>query len=61
MPLYVYECKKCNVRRDVLKGMNDETKEKCPICHKTMKRTIQDSVSAQFKGSGFHVNDYGKK
>ena len=61
MPLYVYECKKCNVRRDVLKGMNDETKEKCPICKKTMKRTIQDSVSAQFKGSGFHVNDYAKK
>lgn len=34
----------------------------CPACaSKNVEKLLSRGTSAQFKGSGFHVNDYGKR
>lgn len=40
--------------------MSEESLKHCPKCKGEIKRIIS-AAGIIFKGSGFHVNDYGKK
>jgi putative FmdB family regulatory protein len=62
MATYSYECRNSRCRDkfaaiDVDKHMTDATPELCPCCKRPMSKLIS-SVGIQFKGKGFHVNDY---
>ncbi len=60
MPIYEYECKKCESVFEILQGFNDKPATKCEECGGRLKRLI--SVSAfHLKGSGWYETDYGKK
>ena len=60
MPIYEYECKKCEGVFEILQGFNDKPVRKCEECGGRLKRLI--SVSAfHLKGSGWYETDYGKK
>jgi len=61
MPTYVYECSSCNDRFEVEQRITENPLDTCRCGSTgTVKRLIQP-VGIMFKGSGFHINDYGAK
>jgi len=60
MPTYVYECRKCEQRFEKVQRMTEKPLRRCEMdgCVGSVFRVIQP-VGIQFKGSGFHINDYG--
>ena len=59
MPIYEYSCTSCGKRFEVRARIGEAPKEpKCPGCEGCGKRVFSPPF-IQFKGSGFHVNDYG--
>ena len=60
MPLYEYQCTKCNNRFERIQKFSDPLVTDCPLCGGKVERTI--SIPAiHFKGSGWYVTDYGNK
>jgi putative FmdB family regulatory protein len=59
MPIYEYECSKCNCRFEKKQRFNDEAVANCPKCYTKSKR-VMCPAPVIFKGSGFYVNDYPK-
>lgn len=60
MPLYDYKCSKCGYIFEVQQKMSEEPLRHCPKCKGHIKRIISPA-GIIFKGSGFHVTDYGRK
>jgi len=60
MPIYEYECKKCACRFEVRHSYHDKPDVECPTdgCDGPIRRVFSPPAII-FKGSGFHVNDYG--
>lgn len=52
MPLYVYNCKKCNYDMDVRHGMSEAPKIECEECDSIMKKVIR-GTNFQLKGKGW--------
>ena len=61
MPTYEYKCDECGLRFEKFQKMSDSPVEICPECGGKVKRIIGTGGGVIFKGSGFYVNDYGKK
>ena len=60
MPLYEYQCTKCDNRFERIQKFSDPLVTECPLCGGKVERTI--SVPAiHFKGSGWYVTDYANK
>lgn len=59
MPLYDYQCSKCQHVVEVRHGFNDAYTEPCPACGGELKRIISPAPVI-FKGSGFYVTDSRK-
>ena len=59
MPLYDYQCSKCQHVVEVRHGFNDTYAEACPACGGEMKRIISPAPVI-FKGSGFYITDSRK-
>ncbi len=61
MPLYEYECTKCQRRTEKIEPVNGPHIKKCPHCGGKLERQMS-APAIQFKGSGWYVTDYaGKK
>ena len=61
MPIYEYQCKKCNAHTEVLQKFSDKPLTKCRKCGGRLEKLLSASA-IQFKGSGWYVTDYaGKK
>ena len=60
MPRYDYQCTECNHLFELKQGFDAETVTDCPKCGKIAERQIS-LVPVIFKGSGWYVNDYGRK
>ena len=61
MPLYEYECVKCDRRTEKIENVNGPHLKKCPHCGGRVERMLT-APAIQFKGSGWYVTDYaGKK
>jgi putative FmdB family regulatory protein len=60
VPLYEYQCTKCDNRFERIQKFSDPLVTVCPLCGGKVERTI--SVPAiHFKGSGWYVTDYANK
>ena len=57
MPIYEYECQKCQARQEVYQKVNDKPSRKCSKCGGKLERMIS-APAIQFKGSGWYVTDY---
>jgi putative FmdB family regulatory protein len=57
MPIYEYECQKCNARQEVYQKASDKPPKKCAKCGGKLERMIS-APAIQFKGSGWYVTDY---
>ena len=60
MPLYDYKCSQCGHIFGVQQKISEDPLKLCPKCKGEIKRLISPA-GIIFKGSGFHVTDYGKK
>ncbi len=60
VPRYDYQCTVCNHLFELRQGFDAETVTECPKCGKIAERKIS-LVPVIFKGSGWYVNDHGKK
>ena len=60
MPLYEYRCLKCDRHTDKIEKVDGPHLKKCPHCGGKVESVIT-APAIQFKGSGWYVNDYGKK
>lgn len=61
MPTYEYECQKCGFTFELMQGINDKPRSRCPLCRGKVQRLIGAGVGVLFKGSGFYVTDYKGK
>ena len=57
MPLYEYECTKCNHVFEKLQSVKTPNLTLCPTCRNLARRKIS-VFAAHYKGSGFHTTDY---
>ena len=62
MPRYDYICENCEggYTFELKQSFDSDPVADCPICGSLSKRKFS-SVPIVFKGSGWYVNDYGKK
>jgi putative FmdB family regulatory protein len=61
MPTYVYECGRCGHRFELLQGINDPPRQRCPECRGKVKRVLLPGGGLIFKGTGFYITDYKRK
>ena len=61
MPIYEYKCSKCGCQFDVRQSFGDDPVTVCQEdkCKGKVKKVFSPPAII-FKGSGFHVNDYGR-
>ncbi|HLY63669.1 MAG TPA: zinc ribbon domain-containing protein [Terriglobia bacterium] len=60
MPLYEYRCAKCGARFEKIRKFSDPPLTKCEKCGGKLERLLS-SPAFKFKGTGWYVNDYGRK
>ncbi len=60
MPTYEYQCLSCKHKFEILQGITEKPKIKCPKCGKKLKKLISGTAGFIFKGSGFYATDYKK-
>jgi len=61
MPTYVYECERCGHRFEVLQGIKEPPRQRCPRCRGKVRRLVTRGGGLIFRGSGFYVTDYKQK
>lgn len=59
MPIYEYQCQRCQKVFDVLQKFSDEPVKIHEGCGGAVQRVLT-APSFQFKGSGWYITDYGK-
>ncbi len=59
MPIYEYECTKCGNELEIVHGISEKPKRKCPDCGGKLKRLISLN-SFHLKGTGWYKTDYAK-
>ena len=57
MPIYEYQCDKCNEIFEIFHKIDEECNVACPKCLGPAKKLIS-ATNFILKGSGFYVNDY---
>ena len=60
MPRYDYQCEDCGHSFELKQSFSSEPYADCPKCQGVSRRQFH-SVPIMFKGSGWYVNDYGKR
>ena len=61
MPIYEYQCRKCQAHIEILQKITDKPLTKCRKCGGRLEKLLS-APAIQFKGSGWYVTDYaGKK
>ncbi len=61
MPIYEYECKRCNAHSEVMQKVSDKPLTRCRKCGGRLEKLLS-APAIQFKGSGWYVTDYaGRK
>lgn len=60
MPLYEYQCLRCEKKSEVLQRIDEAPLAACPHCGGEVRKLIS-SPAFQFKGSGWYVTDYASK
>ncbi|MBF8260318.1 MAG: regulatory protein, FmdB family [Actinobacteria bacterium] len=57
VPIYEYECDKCNGVTERLQGIHEPSLKKCPSCGGRVHKRMSSGAFV-LKGSGFFANDY---
>ena len=58
MPIYEYECTKCEHKMEALQKMNDKPLLVCPSCGKRGLSKLISAASFRLKGGGWYETDF---
>ena len=64
MPIYEYQCTKCELKMEALQKMSEKPLLDCPTCGKPGLSKLISAASFRLKGSGWYETDFktgGKK
>jgi putative FmdB family regulatory protein len=57
MPIYEYQCDRCNEVFEIFHKIDEDCRVACPKCLGSVRKLIS-APNFVLKGSGFYVNDY---
>ncbi|NBU20846.1 zinc ribbon domain-containing protein [bacterium] len=57
MPLYEYQCEKCEKVHELMQKFSDSPLESCPDCQGKVSK-LMSRTSFALKGSGWYTTDY---
>jgi len=60
MPLYEYECQKCEKVHEIMQKFSDPLMKDCPDCSGPVQKLMSLS-SFSLKGTGWYTTDYKRK
>lgn len=60
MPIYEYQCQRCDRRLETLQRVSEPPLTTCPECGGELKKLFS-APAFQFKGEGWYVTDYARK
>ena len=60
MPVYEYQCSKCNNQFELRQKFSDPPATECPECGGEVKKMISSAAFA-LKGGGWYAEGYGSK
>jgi putative FmdB family regulatory protein len=58
MPTYEYACRDCGEHLEIVQSFKDDPLTVCPACEGRLRKVFS-AAGIVFKGSGWHVKDYG--
>ncbi len=58
MPIYDYQCARCNHKAEVMRGMSAPSIEACPNCGAEAFSKQLSAPSFQLNGSGWYATDF---
>ncbi len=61
MPIYEYQCDKCEHKLEALQKIGDEPLELCPACGKRSLRKLVSAAAFRLSGSGWYETDFKDK
>ncbi len=61
MPIYEYQCSKCNHKHEALQRLSDEPLRQCPECGRQSLRKLVSAASFRLKGVGWYETDFKDK
>lgn len=61
MPIYEYQCQKCNHQFEAIQKFSDPALEECPECHLPALKKLISAAAFHLKGSGWYQTDFKNK
>jgi len=61
VPIYEYQCDRCNHKLEIIQKISDEPLKFCPECGEETLRKLISSVSFRLKGTGWYETDFKNK
>ena len=61
MPIYEYQCDKCEHKLEALQKISDEPLKLCPECGKQSLRKLVSAAAFRLSGSGWYETDFKDK
>ena len=58
MPIYEYQCTKCEHKLEALQKISDKPLKKCPACGKSGLTKLISAASFRLKGGGWYETDF---
>lgn len=61
MPIYEYQCSKCQHQFELIQKMTDDPVKKCPQCFEDTAMRLISPAGFQLKGTGWYATDFKNK
>jgi putative FmdB family regulatory protein len=61
MPIYEYQCEKCDYNFDKLQKMSDNPLKDCPECHAPSLKKMMSAPNFKLSGTGWYETDFKTK
>ncbi len=61
MPIYEYQCEKCDYHFEKLQKIKEQALRECPKCEADALKKLVSAPSFQLKGSGWYETDFKNK
>jgi putative FmdB family regulatory protein len=61
VPIYEYQCERCNHKLEIIQKISDEQLRFCPECGAETLRKLISAVSFRLKGTGWYETDFKNK
>ena len=58
MPIYEYQCDRCEHKLQILQKISEEPLKDCPECNETTLKKLISAASFRLKGGGWYETDF---